>query len=66
MGHYVQILAVALTDIPSYIPGQIAAAAALKAERPVTGSPSKEKTETPLEHLENCMTFVHRQISKFF
>ncbi|KAF9070545.1 hypothetical protein BDP27DRAFT_1323448 [Rhodocollybia butyracea] len=63
MGHYVQILAVALTDIPSYIPRQIAAAAALKAGRPVMNSPSKEKIETPLERLETCMTFVHRQIT---
>lgn len=30
------------------------------------GKSQQRKTETPLEHLENCMTFVHRQISKFF
>ncbi|KAJ3829134.1 hypothetical protein F5880DRAFT_1607894 [Lentinula raphanica] len=64
LGHYVQILAVALTDISSYFPSEIAAAAAAKAEQSsVHSSPSKDKTETPLEYLHRCMTFVQQRIT---
>ncbi|KAJ3790804.1 hypothetical protein GGU10DRAFT_383024 [Lentinula aff. detonsa] len=61
--HYVQILAVALTDIPSYYPSEITATAAIKAEHSVHGSPSKDKPETPLEHMNRCITFVQRKIT---
>ncbi|KAJ4467947.1 hypothetical protein C8J55DRAFT_608843 [Lentinula edodes] len=63
LGHYVQILAVALTDIPSYLPSEIAAVAAIKAQHPIQASPSKDKIDTPLEHLNRCITFVQRKIT---
>ncbi|KAJ3856224.1 hypothetical protein EV368DRAFT_78907 [Lentinula lateritia] len=63
LGHYVQILAVALTDIPSYFPSEIAAVAANKAQHPIQASPSKDKIDTPLEHLNRCITFVQRKIA---
>ncbi|KAJ3927762.1 MAG: hypothetical protein NXY57DRAFT_1024071 [Lentinula lateritia] len=63
LGHYVQILAVALTDIPSYFPSEIAAVAAIKAQHPIQASPSKDKIDTPLEHLNRCITFVQRKIT---
>lgn len=66
LGHYVQILAVALTDIPSYFPSEIAAVAAIKAQHPIQASPSKDKIDTPLEHLNRCITFVQRKISSLF
>ncbi|KAE9411422.1 hypothetical protein BT96DRAFT_11728 [Gymnopus androsaceus JB14] len=63
MGYYTQILAIALTDIPNYMPQEIAAAAAFKAENSVQNSPSKEKFETPLQHLHSCIIFLHRKIT---
>ncbi|KAJ4483356.1 hypothetical protein J3R30DRAFT_1767683 [Lentinula aciculospora] len=63
LGHYVRILAVALTDIPSYFPSEIAATAAIKAEHVVQRSPNKDKIETPLEHLNRCITSMQRKIT---
>ncbi|KIK67368.1 hypothetical protein GYMLUDRAFT_867397 [Collybiopsis luxurians FD-317 M1] len=63
MGYFVQILAVALTDISDYLPREIAAIAELKAGQCSQKSPSKEKPETPFQYLENCMTFLHRKIT---